>query len=738
MARCPRVGCAGLLDGDGFCDSCGLQSAVSDYGGSTEPSTPISSDVSWWTPSVATSGSTPSRSPTSGRGMLGAGLVDLPPVPYRNPDDVVVADPRVPEHHRFCGRCGAEVGRTLDGRAGRTEGFCARCGRSYSFTPSLRAGQVVHDQYEVLGCIAHGGLGWIYLARDHAVSDRWVVLKGVIDSADADATAAAIAERHFLAQVEHPNIVKIHNFVQHNDPSSGNSVGYIVMEYIGGQSLKEMLKQRRREHGPQACLPIEQALAYTIEALRPLGYLHQHGLLYCDVKPDNLVQAQEQLKLIDLGAVRRADDTSGAVYGTAGYQAPEISERGPSAAADLYAIGRTLAVLAIAFPFTTTYATRLPPPSEAPVLAEHESVRRALLRACHPDPDRRFASAAEMAEQLTGVLREVLAASDGQPRHAVSPRFGPEVRGFGIQLSDDGTLVPVDASAAAKALPVPRVDSSDSAADLLTTLAAAAPDELLGSLRGVPSTTEVRLRRVRARIELGEYQGAVDEAGKLHDTSWRAHWARGLALLAAGEAENARLEFDSVLGMLPGELAAKLALALCAERIEDIADAERYYRITWRTDRSYVSAAFGLSRVLLAKGDRAEAVAVLGSVPATSVHHVTAQATAVRVAIMVPDPATLTPADLALASERVARIDLDDARRTGLEADLLETTIEWVRTGGGRPGDGLVVLDCPLDEESLRLELERRYRALARHASTVWERYTLVDRANQVRPWTTV
>lgn len=166
MARCPRVGCAGLLDGDGFCDSCGLQSAVSDYGGSTEPSTPISSDVSWWTPSVATSGSTPSRSPTSGRGMLGAGLVDLPPVPYRNPDDVVVADPRVPEHHRFCGRCGAEVGRTLDGRAGRTEGFCARCGRSYSFTPSLRAGQVVHDQYEVLGCIAHGGLGWIYLARE--------------------------------------------------------------------------------------------------------------------------------------------------------------------------------------------------------------------------------------------------------------------------------------------------------------------------------------------------------------------------------------------------------------------------------------------------------------------------------------------------------------------------------------------------------------------------------------------
>ena len=79
--------------------------------------------------------------------------------------------------------------------------------------PKLAPGELVAGQYEVLGCLAHGGLGWIYLAQDRNVSDRWVVLKGLLNTGDADAMAAAVAERQFLAQVEHPNIVRIYNFV---------------------------------------------------------------------------------------------------------------------------------------------------------------------------------------------------------------------------------------------------------------------------------------------------------------------------------------------------------------------------------------------------------------------------------------------------------------------------------------------------------------------------------------------
>ena len=75
----------------------------------------------------------------------------------------------------------------------------------------------------MVGCLAHGGLGWIYLAVDRNVADRWVVLKGLLDTGDEDALAAAVAERQFLAEVEHPLIVEIYNFVQHLDQRTGSS-----------------------------------------------------------------------------------------------------------------------------------------------------------------------------------------------------------------------------------------------------------------------------------------------------------------------------------------------------------------------------------------------------------------------------------------------------------------------------------------------------------------------------------
>ena len=101
------------------------------------------------------------------------------------------------------------------------------------------------------------------------------------------------------------------------------------MEYVGGQSLKDMLKQIRQTEGQAACLPLPRAIAYALEMLPPIGYLHTLDLLFCDFKPDNVIQTEEQLKLIDLGAVRHMDDDDSAVYGTIGYQAPEIASDRP-------------------------------------------------------------------------------------------------------------------------------------------------------------------------------------------------------------------------------------------------------------------------------------------------------------------------------------------------------------------------------------------------------------------------
>ncbi|MBT2876233.1 serine/threonine-protein kinase, partial [Streptomyces sp. McG7] len=722
----------------------------------------------------------------SGRGRLGAGLVQVPPIPRPDPRRMVLDNPEVPERKRFCSRsdCGAPVGRARNDRPGRTEGFCTKCGHPYSFVPKLRPGDVVHGQYEVVGCLAHGGLGWIYLAVDRAVADRWVVLKGLLDTGDQDAMAAAISERRFLAEIEHANIVRIYNFVEHLDQRTGSLDGYIVMEYVGGKSLKEIANGRRTPEGRRDPLPVEQACAYGIEALEALGHLHSRNLLYCDFKVDNAIQTEDQLKLIDMGAVRRTDDEESAIYGTVGYQAPEVAEVGPSVASDLYTVARTLAVLTFDFQgYTTVYADSLPDPDTIEVFRQYESFYRLLVRATDPDPARRFASAQEMAEQLTGVLREVVSLQSGQARPALSTLFGPELRVTDTELfpvldgdvsrlgarrtrtrkgasvpapalppSPASLVRPVDCPTAALALPVPHVQSTDPNAGFLAGLLASAPGELIHALAAVPDpSAETRLRAVRARLETGEWATALEALAALEAEDaddWRVVWYRGVAALVTGDHEGAALAFDAIYDAFPGEIAPKLALGLCAEVLGQLDNAAEYYRLVWSTDPSYVSAAFGLARVQLAAGDRHGAVRTLESVPESSIHCTAARVAAVRARLR---GRTATAADvpflddLAAAAGQVEALEsygLDPARRELLAAEVLGCGLDWVLSGGQGSAPpaagGRTLLGSGLDERGLRFGLERSYRTLARLARSGEERIDLVERANRYRPRTWV
>ncbi|MEW2075370.1 tetratricopeptide repeat protein [Streptomyces sp. NPDC013433] len=722
---------------------------------------------------------------SSGRGRLGAGLVEVPPIPRPDPRAMVLENPEVPERKRFCSRsdCGAPVGRARSGRPGRTEGFCTKCGHPYSFVPKLRGGDVVHGQYEVVGCLAHGGLGWIYLAVDRAVSDRWVVLKGLLDTGDQDAMAAAISERRFLAEIEHANIVRIYNFVEHLDQRTGSLDGYIVMEYLGGKSLKEIANGRRTPEGRRDPLPVEQACAYGIEALEALGHLHSRNLLYCDFKVDNAIQTEDQLKLIDMGAVRRMDDEESAIYGTVGYQAPEVADVGPSVASDLYTVARTLAVLTFDFQgYTNVYVDSLPDPDGIEVFRRYESFYRFLVRATDPDPARRFASAQEMTEQLTGVLREVVSLQSGRARPALSTLFGPELRVTDTELfpalngdvsrlgtrpgrprkgapralpSAAGTSVlvkPVDCAAAALALPVPHVHPADPNAGFLAGLLASAPGELINALAAAPApSAETRLREVRARLETGEWSTALAVLGTLEERDpddWRVVWYRGVAALVTGDHEGAALAFDAVYDAFPGEIAPKLALGVCAEVLGQLDNAAEYYRLVWSTDPSHVSAAFGLARVQLAAGDRSGAVRTLVSVPESSIHYTAARVASVRArlrgrAVTAGDVPFLD--DLTAAAGQVEALEaygLDPARRELLSAEVLGCGLDWVLSGGQGSAPpaagGRTLLGSGLDERGLRFGLERSYRTLARLARSGEERIDLVERANRYRPRTWV
>ena len=561
-----------------------------------------------------------------------------------------------------------------------------------------------------------------------------MVLKGLLDTGDLEALAAAEAERRFLAEMDHPNIVKIFNFVSHPDPGTGTMVGYIVMEYVGGAPLQDLLRNRlQRDRQPPGPLPLAQAIAYGLEILRAFGYLHDRGMLYCDLKPDNVIQVEEQLKLIDLGAVRRVDDPDSAIYGTIGYQAPEIASRGPSVASDLYTVGRTLAVLS--YPFSPAGGgIAAPIPAMGP---QFESYTRFLHRSTDEEPGRRFPNAAEMSEQLVGVLREIRAAEEGVPHGAQSGVFGPERMAVGTDLAPATTgqvFEPLNRLDAATALPVPLVDPLDPAAGFLAGLTSGNPDELIAVLESAPPTPETSLALIRVLSELGRPvpESLYAAAGRDLAGDWRLWWYRGIAELASGDAGMAVRYFDGLYTWFPGEAAPRLALAFSLEAAGAAADAARHYAAIWQTDRSYVSACFGLARIRLAQGDRAGATWAMDEVPPTSIHRTAAQVAAVALAVRGQAPAEL---ELVAAGERLRDLKLDSRDRDGLASEVLESALARFVTGQAAPAGG-TLLGTPLSERGVRGELERVYRALARSAGTTEDRHSLIGRANAVRPRT--
>ncbi|MBV8929999.1 MAG: protein kinase [Mycobacteriaceae bacterium] len=676
---------------------------------------------------------------------LGGGLVEIPRVPEIDPTAALMTNPVVAESKRFCWNCGRPVGRaTPEGRA-QSEGWCPHCGSPYSFLPQLSPGERVAGQYEIKGCVAHGGLGWVYLAVDHNVNERPVVLKGLVHSGDAEAQAIAMAERRFLAEVTHPSIVKIFNFVQHPD-KHGEPVGYIVMEYVGGHSLKPDKGEK---------LPVAQAIAYMLEILPALGYLHSIGLAYNDLKPENIMVTEEQLKLIDLGAVS-ALNSYGYLYGTPGYQAPEIVKTGPTVATDIHTVGRTLAALTLNMPTRKgRYADGLP--EDDPVLTTYDSFARLLRRAIDPDPRRRFASAEEMTGQLLGVLREVVAQDSGMPRPGLSTIFSPSRATFGVSLLVAHTDVYLDGKVHAEkltaqeivtALPVPLVDPTDVGAPVLSATVLSQPVQTLDSLRaarhgtleseGVDLTesVELPLMEVRALLDLGDVAKAMRKLDDLSDRvgwRWRLVWFRAVAQLLTGDYDSATKHFNEVLDTLPGELAPKLALAATAE-LAGTGDEEKFYKTVWNTDNGVISAGFGLARALSANGDREGAVRMLDQVPATSRHFTTARLTSAVALLSGRSSTELTEEQIRDAARRVEALPDTEPRVMQIRALVLGTAMDWISENKASTNH---ILGFPFTPHGLALGVEASLRGLARVARTRQHRYALVDMANTVRPTST-
>ncbi|BBY73896.1 serine/threonine-protein kinase PknG [Mycolicibacterium parafortuitum] len=682
---------------------------------------------------------------------LGGGLVEIPRVPARDPLAALMTDPVVAESKRFCWNCGRPVGRSTDDGRALSEGWCPHCGSAYSFLPQLNPGDIVADQYEIKGCIAHGGLGWVYLAFDKNVNDRPVVLKGLVHSGDAEAQRIAMAERQFLAEVTHPGIVKIYNFVEHED-KHGNPVGYIVMEYVGGTSLKQATLLK---HSAQLRLPVAEAIGFMLEILPALGYLHSIGLVYNDLKPENIMVTEDQLKIIDLGAVSRIN-SFGYLYGTPGYQAPEIVRTGPTVASDIYTVGRTLAALTMRLPTKRgRYADGLP--EDNPVLKEYDSFARLLRRAIDPDPRRRFQSAEEMSSQLMGVLREVVASDTGIPRPGLSTTFSPSRSTFGVDLLVAHTDVYLDgqvhsekltAQEIVRALQVPLVDPTDAGATVLSATLLSQPVQTLDSLRAarhgaldsdgvdLSESVELPLMEVRALLDLGDVAKArrkLDDLAERVGWQWRLVWFRAVSELLTADYDSATQHFTEVLDILPGELAPKLALGATAE-LAGTQDGNKFYKTVWDTDHGVISAGFGWARAQSADGDRDGAVRTLDEVPATSRHFTTARLTSAVTLLSGRSTTEITEQHIRDAARRVEALPDTEPRVLQIRALVLGTAMDWLADNTASTNH---ILGFPFTEHGLQLGVEAALRSLARVAPTQAHRYALVDLANSVRPMST-
>lgn len=200
-------------------------------------------------------------------------------------------------------------------------------------------GRVVEGRYRIRRRIARGGMASVYEATD-ARLDRVVAVKVMHAGLGDDDSFAErfVREARSAARIDHPNVVSV--FDQGDD---GDDVLYLVMEYVPGQTLRDVIRR-------EAPLPPARALALFEPIVAALGAAHAAGLIHRDIKPENVLIADDgRVKVADFGLARAASAdtqhtaTGGVLIGTVSYLAPELVVDGRSdARADVYALGVVL------------------------------------------------------------------------------------------------------------------------------------------------------------------------------------------------------------------------------------------------------------------------------------------------------------------------------------------------------------------------------------------------------------
>jgi Protein kinase domain/GAF domain len=246
-------------------------------------------------------------------------------------------------------------------------------------------GAIFNERYEVVAPISSGAMGAVYRAIDRE-TDREVAIKRLLDVRNA---ARFEIEARLLSSLNHPRVVKV---IDH----AGDDAGlYIVMELVRGTDLGAQLNQRG-----QPGLPPTEAIEYARHACEALQYVHDQQIVHRDVKPQNMILAENGVILVDFGVARAigSDETVGTIaVGTPRYMAPEVFAGGTvSAASDIFSLAATLWTLMVGSP--PRYGDTLKIEKVAPQLPPE--LREALVGGLEMLPEMRISSALAFAEAI--------------------------------------------------------------------------------------------------------------------------------------------------------------------------------------------------------------------------------------------------------------------------------------------------------------------------------------------------
>jgi len=271
-------------------------------------------------------------------------------------------------------------------------------------------GTVLGNRYEIIERIGKGGMAFVYKANCSYLN-RPVAVKVLQPQyiGDADFVRRIRREAQAAASLSHPNIVSIYDVGQENE------INYIVMEYVNGQTLKEKIRA-------EAPLPAREAIDIAIQIGSALEHAHCNDIVHCDIKPHNILLAEDgQVKVTDFGLARAVSSSTltyqDSVMGSVHYFSPEQAHGElASKKSDLYSLGIVLYEMVTG---------KLPFEGESPITVALKHIQakvenpkklnssipdglaQVIMRAIEKDPDRRYQSAESMLDDLRALAENL-------------------------------------------------------------------------------------------------------------------------------------------------------------------------------------------------------------------------------------------------------------------------------------------------------------------------------------------